>query len=308
MIMEPTNIIEILNQIPGLSNSVSLIIGSIITAVFLRRNTQAQEFEKIKANKFAEVVDDLLESGKMTLTEYYKTKNFLKIAKMADSLVQEKRNNSIDKQYSFDWFIRYYEASGNISDKEMQILWAKILAGEIEKPSSYSLRTLDVLRNISKEEAERFAKICNSAIKIESAQYAIPADHDYISKNDINYSDILMLEEIGLINSDSNVRISNDLEVNTEYILYVYGSLIVRAIVSEKRELSLRVFLFTNVGNELATLIDRESNEENFLNLCKKLRDSNPGILITVHRIIPSQNEDIIYEDKDLLGSMEELD
>lgn len=306
--MEPTNIIQILNQIPGFSNSVSLIIGSIITAVFLRRNTQAQEFEKIKANKFAEVVDDLLESGKMTLTEYYKTKNFLKIAEMADSMIQEKRNNSIDKQYSFDWFIRYYEASGNISDKEMQILWAKILAGEIEKPSSYSLRTLDVLRNMSKEEAERFVKICNSAIKIESAQYAIPADHDYISKNDINYSDILMLEEIGLINSGSNVRINNDLEGNTEYILYVYGSLIVRAIASEKRELSLRVFIFTNVGNELATLIDRESNEENFLNLCKKLRDSNPGILITVHRIIPSQIDDIIYEDKNLLDSMEELD
>lgn len=306
--MEPTNIIQILNQIPGFSNSVSLIIGSIITAVFLRRNTQAQEFEKIKANKFAEVVDDLLESGKMTLTEYYKTKNFLDIAEIADGMVQKKSNKSNGKQYNFDWFIRYYEASGNISDKEMQILWAKILAGEIEKPSSYSLRTLDVLRNISKEEAERFVKICNSAIKIESAQYAIPADHDYISKNDINYSDILMLEEIGLINSDSNVRINNDLEGNTEYILYVYGSLIVRAIASEKRELSLRVFIFTNVGNEFATLIDRESNEENFLNLCKKLRDSNPGILITVHRIIPSQIDDIIYEDKNLLDSMEELD
>lgn len=306
--MESTNIIQILNQIPGFSNSVSLIIGSIITAVFLRRNTETQEFEKIKANKFAEVVDDLLESGKMTLTEYYKTKNFLKIAEMADSMIQEKRNNSIDKQYSFDWFIRYYEASGNISDKEMQILWAKILAGEIEKPSSYSLRTLDVLRNMSKEEAERFVKICNSAIKIESAQYAIPADHDYISKNDINYSDILMLEEIGLINSGSNVRINNDLEGNTEYILYVYGSLIVRAIASEKRELSLRVFIFTNVGNELATLIDRESNEENFLNLCKKLRDSNPGILITVHRIIPSQIDDIIYEDENLLDGYKESD
>lgn len=306
--MEPTNIIQILNQIPGFSNSVSLIIGSIITAVFLRRNTQAQEFEKIKANKFAEVVDDLLESGKMTLTEYYKTKNFLDIAEIADGMVQKKSNKSNGKQYNFDWFIRYYEASGNISDKEMQILWAKILAGEIEKPSSYSLRMLDVLRNISKEEAERFVKICNSAIKIKSAQYAIPADHDYISKNDINYSDILMLEEIGLINSGSNVRINNDLEGNTEYILYVYGSLIVRAIASEKRELSLRVFIFTNVGNELATLIDRVSNEENFLNLCKKLRDSNPGILITVHRIIPSQIDDIIYEDKNLLDSMEELD
>lgn len=207
--MEPTEIIELLNQIPDISNCVSAIVGAIMTAVFLRRNTKTQEFEKIKANKFGEVANDLLLSGKMTLTEYYKTKNFLKIAEMADSMVQKKRNNSIDKQYSFDWFIRYYEASGNISDKDMQLLWAKILAGEIEEPSSYSLRTLDILRNISKEEC--FVKICNASIKSVSEKYVIPADQDYLSKNGINYSDILMLEEIGLINSGSNIYTNNDL-------------------------------------------------------------------------------------------------
>ena len=244
----------------------------------------------------------------MTLTEYYKTKNFLDIAKIADGMVQKKNNKSNGKQYSFDWFIRYYEASGNISDKEMQILWAKILAGEIEKPSSYSLRTLDVLRNMSKEEAECFVKICNASIKIESEKYVIPADQDYLSKNGIDYSDILMLEEIGLINSGSGIYINDDLESNTRYKLYMYDSLIVKAIASEKRKFSLRVYPFKNVGNELATLIDRESNVENFLNLCKKLQDSNPGVLITVHRIIPSKNEDIICEDENLLDSMEELD
>lgn len=306
--MEPTKIIELLNQIPGISNCVSAIVGAIMTAVFLRRNTKTQEFEKIKANKFGEVANDLLESGKMTLTEYYKTKNFLKIAEMADNMVQKKRNNSIDKQYSFDWFIRYYEASGNISDKEMQILWAKILAGEIEEPSSYSLRTLDVLRNMSKKEAECFVKICNAAIKIESGKYAIPADRDYILKNSIDYLDILLLGEIGLINSGSGIHINDDLESDTESKLYMYGSLIVKAIASEKRTFSLRVYPFTNVGNELATLIDRDSNEENFLSLCKKLQDSNPGVLITVHRIIPSQNEDIICEDENLLDSIKESD
>ena len=306
--MEPTKIIELLNQIPDISNCVSAIVGAIMTAVFLRRNTETQEFEKIKANKFAEVVDDLLESGKMTLTEYYKTKNFLDIAKIADGMVQKKNNKTNGKQYSFDWFIRYYEASGNISDKEMQILWAKILAGEIEKPSSYSLRTLDVLRNMSKEEAECFVKICNTSIKIESEKYVIPADQDYLSKNGIDYSDILMLEEIGLINSGSGIYINDDLESNTRYKLYMYDSLIVKTIASEKRKFSLRVYPFKNVGNELATLIDRESNVENFLNLCKKLQDSNPGVLITVHRIIPSKNEDIICEDENLLDSMEELD
>lgn len=306
--MEPTEIIELLNQIPGISNCVSAIVGAIMTAVFLRRNTKTQEFEKIKANKFGEVANDLLESGKMTLTEYYKTKNFLKIAKMADSMVQEKRNNSIDKQYSFDWFIRYYEASGNISDKEMQLLWAKILAGEIEEPSSYSLRTLDILRNISKEEAECFVKICNASIKSGSEKYLIPSNQGYLSKNGIDYSDILMLEEIGLINSGSGIYINDDLESDTESKLYMYGSLIVKAIASENRKFSLRVYPLTNVGNELATLIDRESNEENFLDLCKKLQDSNPGILITVHRIIPSENEDIICEDENLLDSMKESD
>lgn len=306
--MEPTEIIELLNQIPGISNCVSAIVGAIMTAVFLRRNTKTQEFEKIKANKFGEVANDLLESGKMTLTEYYKTKNFLKIAEMADNMVQKKRSNSIDKQYSFDWFIRYYEASGNISDKEMQILWAKILAGEIEEPSSYSLRTLDVLRNMSKKEAECFVKICNASIKIESEKYVIPADQDYLSKNCINYSDILMLEEIGLINSGSGIHINDDLESNTECMLYMYGSLIVKAIASEKRKFALRVYPVTNVGNELATLIDRESNEENFLNLCKKLQDNKSGVLITVHRIIPSQNEDIICEDENLLDSIKDSD
>lgn len=164
------------------------------------------------------------------------------------------------------------------------------------------------MRNISKEEAECFVKICNASIKSGSEKYVIPADHDYISKNSINYSDILMLEEIGLINSGSGIHINDDLESDTEYKLYMYDSLIVKAIASEKRKFSLRVYPFTNVGNELATLIDRESNEENFLNLCKKLQDSNPGILITVHRIIPSQNEDIICEDENLLDGYKESD
>lgn len=90
-------------------------------------------------------------------------------------------------------------------------MWAKILAGEIEEPSSCSLRTLDILRNISKEEAECFVKICNAAIKIESEKYAIPADRDYILKNSIDYSDILLLGEIGLIDSGSNIYTNNDL-------------------------------------------------------------------------------------------------
>ena len=59
------------------TQAISPIVGSIFTAIFLRHNTEATEFEKIKAGQFKEVADSLLRSGKMTYTEYYKANNFL---------------------------------------------------------------------------------------------------------------------------------------------------------------------------------------------------------------------------------------
>ena len=38
--------------------------------------------------------------------------------------------------------------------------WARILAGEINNPSFFSLRTIDVLRNMRKSDAELFLKFC----------------------------------------------------------------------------------------------------------------------------------------------------
>ena len=66
-------------------------------------------------------------------------------------------------EYDFDWFIRFYEAVGNISNQEMQEKWAKILAGEISKPASFSLSTIDALKNMGQKDAILFEKICNFA-------------------------------------------------------------------------------------------------------------------------------------------------
>lgn len=80
--MNGTEIINFLaNGLEGMSSAVGPVAGALFTAIFLRHNTKVDEFEKIKAGKFKEVADDLLASGKMTYTEYYKANNFLTIAK-----------------------------------------------------------------------------------------------------------------------------------------------------------------------------------------------------------------------------------
>ena len=75
--MTGNDLIQFLFQNIGtFQTAVGSIAGAIITTIFLRRNTATEEFEKIKAGKLGDVVDDLLESGKMTYTEYYKANNF----------------------------------------------------------------------------------------------------------------------------------------------------------------------------------------------------------------------------------------
>ena len=48
--------------------------------------------------------------------------------------------------------------------KEMQLLWAKVLAGEVERPGSTSIRTLSILRNLDQATAGLFRKFCSAAV------------------------------------------------------------------------------------------------------------------------------------------------
>ena len=66
-----------------------------------------------------------------------------------------------DTPVDHDWTARFFDNAKDVSDEEMQKLWAKLLAGEVECPGSVSLRTLDILREMTQKEAELFARAVN---------------------------------------------------------------------------------------------------------------------------------------------------
>ena len=59
-----------------------------------------------------------------------------------------------------DWAADFAEKCKNISNKEMQLLWAKILAGEAGKPGSFSKSTVDVVGALSQKDAQMFTDFC----------------------------------------------------------------------------------------------------------------------------------------------------
>lgn len=281
--------------------AVGPIAGAIITAIFLRHNTSAKEFKKIKAGKLGEVIDGLLKSGKMTYTEYYKANNFLKIAEKADKEYSKQHHSETTAaEYNFDWFVIFYEAVGNISDEQMQSIWAKILAGEMNKPNSYSLRTIEVLKNISQQEANLFEKICSHCIC--SGQHLFLPHYDkYLEQCQISFEEVLYLSELGLISSDSMLVLKIPVDL-TPNILFINKELLITASTSNENNkiFEIRQFPMTAVGMELAILVEGTISDEEFILFAREL-NSNPSFSVGVHRIVSIIGSEIQYNNTNLL-------
>ncbi|MBP7516764.1 MAG: DUF2806 domain-containing protein [Desulfobulbus sp.] len=94
--------------------------------------------------------------------EEIRQENIEAIAKIAASeLPEDVSDDPVDR----DWITQFFDHSQDISEADMQILWARVLAGEITKPGAYSKRTLQFLKTLEKWEAEKFSELCSLAIR-----------------------------------------------------------------------------------------------------------------------------------------------
>lgn len=82
-----------------------------------------------------------------------------------------------EKPVDRDWTLQYFDYAQDICDEDMQKLWARILAGEVSSPGSFSKRALQFLNTLDKEEAERFTLLCSFSIKTDKGwHYVIEED------------------------------------------------------------------------------------------------------------------------------------
>jgi hypothetical protein len=62
-----------------------------------------------------------------------------------------------------DWITNFFDKSRIVSDADMQQLWAKVLAGESNTPGTFSRRTVNLLPDLDKRDAELFKTLCGFA-------------------------------------------------------------------------------------------------------------------------------------------------
>lgn len=88
--------------------------------------------------------------------------NIVSVVAKAASQHEDKEVESSEPDH--DWTARFFNEVQDVSSDEMQSLWARVLAGEVERKGSTSIRTLQVLKNLDQVTARMFRKMCSCCV------------------------------------------------------------------------------------------------------------------------------------------------
>lgn len=189
--------------------------------------------------------------------EAIKQKNIEEIT--AQALPHLTANANAEKMDN-DWVMNFFDKSRAVSDKDMQVLWSKVLAGEANTPGTYSKRTVNLLDDLDKEDAELFTQLCCFAIDAGTLRPLVFDCRDDIYKGrKINFSSLIHLQSIGLIRFD-NIAGFRQLKLPKRVTFSYYGEQINLEMNRDSdNELDIGQVLLTSVGEELAPICGSHS-------------------------------------------------
>lgn len=212
---------------------------------------------------------------------------------------QLKGENEVPKdKVSVDWATRFFNTVQDISEDEMKLIWGKLLAGEVKSPGSYSLRAIELLKNLTSEEALLFTEASKFALR--RAHEIIIIQSDNINNNfGLTFDKILTLTDAGLLKPIIDTAIDLAPLNGAEEVIFTYGNYAVKAIV--KSEGQIATYIYTTAGSQIFKLID--TPEVNLDYLKKVLKSiSNNNVRFHVYKITKWNSEnDFDIDEKDVL-------
>lgn len=233
--------------------------------------------------------------SRLVFQEVKRQQNIEQISQYAAEQLRDEKEVSSEK-IDEDWISRFFNIAEEITGEEAQMLWGKVLAGEVKRPKSYSIRTLEFLKNISKEEAQIFSKIAQLSI-IESGKAYIPifGDEYLKTKFEISVIDILALQEIGILVQRDLDRIIPPADESPINLAFLCGNkcIVVNKSIGTPRQ-SFRAILYSKIGAELLSLVEIKVDEDYLIKFSKLL--ITEGVKVQIGDVIEIKSDHIKYE------------
>ncbi|HND48834.1 MAG TPA: DUF2806 domain-containing protein [Anaerolineales bacterium] len=163
---------------------------------------------KAKADAEAEIIKTKakLQSDTLKLrAKKRKQTNELKQQKNIESIIEKsipQLPESVSSQpVDDDWVVQFFNFAQDVGNDEMQVIWARLLAGEVANPGSYSLRALHAIRMLNPTDAIYFAKFCNY-LWDRKEYFFTEETQKHLDKHGLSDYVIFHLKTLGLITTE----------------------------------------------------------------------------------------------------------
>ena len=289
-----------IKDLAGLSEPITKLIevvskglGIVYKPRSIRKEAEAEAYKtellaKAEAKKImleGEAKILLLERAKERLV-YQELTRQDNIEEIAEKSIKYLEETVSEQPVDEDWRTRFFNKAQDVSNEELQEVWAKILAKEVSKPGTISFRTLEVISNLSKKEAELFQVACSFAT---NNSYILKLNgKNSLDEFGLTYDHLMILRDAGLIRDGDNLAII--LKVITSspmnYSIHNIGKDLYQISNLNNKELKEYKFnqiAFTIAGIELCRLININFNGSYLTQLLKDRKQS--GYLLSKLRI-----------------------
>lgn len=229
-------------------------VGVIYEPTRIRRkavaDANASKIAAVAALELREIEQRALE--RLVHQETRKQENIESItAQAAGALPATAKVETLDE----DWVAHFFKQCDTVSDKEMQSLWSRLLAGEATTPGTFSKRTVDFVPTIDKKDAALFTTFCQFAWMIEDLCPLIYDLKDEIySKHGINFGVLKHLDAIGLISFESVAGYQRQGFGKYAHLYYYGRPTLVEFPADAGNILDVGHVLLTSTGRELAPI------------------------------------------------------
>ena len=237
-----------------------------LTAYGRKKMANAESYAAIKQAETDTQVQLLKLKGEEEVANYILAKETRKINN-TKSVIEKATSHFVegekvsDKPVNTDWTNRFFSIVEDISDETLQDIWGHILAGEVKRPNSFSLRTLDLLRNITKEEAELFVK---------ASKFYIEENYICTEKFTLSLHETLLLGETGFINSEELTKTWTVEQNNKSNVIIDRNVLFILHNNSDKQiKCRLSIKKLSKSGIEILSLVDRPDRTDFYNSLAR---------------------------------------
>ncbi len=239
-------------------NKIAEGIGGVSRPAQIRRVAEAEaDAEIIREQTHIEINDLQRRAFSRLVTEEANRQD--NIESITEQAIPQLTSSSTPQDMDNDWIMNFFDKCRIVSDEDMQLLWAKLLAGEANSPGTYSKRTINSLASLDKADAELFTTFCCFTWLIDKDLVPfvfhddLRRDQSIYKKNGIDFGALLHLSSLGLTSWESVGYVQAELNQQIE-ISYHKTSLRLEFDKPQDNELSHGNALLTSVGKELAQI------------------------------------------------------